>query len=531
VALVAVLLALWAGQGSPVPLPAPAPAPSSAPATALPVDIDGNLVLVDEVYLAALDLPAPVSADPATARSVERQLLAFLRRAGYALAAVDARPNGGRIEVTVDEGRLSRIVVRGQDVVVTVAVRLQIDLPYDVFNRPQLERLLQRYRGDGARVDYDLVPARAVRHSGLQVNPLALVPWSAPLPAASKYELHVEFTGVEERGGFTLVAGIDPDSIRVGGVLSGVSALLSGDLWELEAQVGANFFEDLDRQADEFHFSRALVDARWLAPTIGPARLRPTLRVREDLLRRQRQDLGVETYWWNRLEGAIGLSLVPWAGIELTAEAGAQQRDLFAIDQMPDGEDTVEVRGTSSLRAFTAFVGRLDLEPTRLRMDRRHRIDLDARYFPALGHRAFWQMEAQYRKVIEFGWNDLWLRGAAGAVGGGYGIADAIPMTGRYLRGVYGHAFYLDRAAAAAIEYRLSLTRDIFKVGVFHEVAVFREARMAELSDEIRAGNSFGPSFHALVLDALQLDFFYAAGFTSNGDFDHGVSLRILKAF
>jgi hypothetical protein len=529
VALVAILLALWAGQGAPAPAAAAAPAHRSA--TELPVDIEGNLVLVDEVYLAALDLPAPVEADAATAGRVERQLLAFLRRAGYALAAVKARPNGSRIEVTIDEGRLSRIVVRGQDVVATVAVRLQIDLPYDVFNRPQLERLLQRYRGNGSRVGYDLVPGRAVRHSGLQVDPLALVPWSAPLPPASKYELHVEFTGVAERGGFTLVAGIDPDSIRVGGVLSGVSALLSGDLWELEAQVGANFFEDLGRQADEFHFSRALVDARWLAPTIGPARMRPTLRVREDLLRRQRQDLGIETYWWNRLEGAIGVSLVPWAGIELTAEAGAQQRDMFAIEQPPEADVTIPVSGTSTLRAFAALLGRLDLEPERLRVDRRHRIDVDARYFPGLGHRAFWQAEAQYRKVIEFGWNDLWLRGAAGAVGGRYEIADAMPMTGRYLRGVYGHAFYLDRAAAAAFEYRISLTRDIFKVGLFHELAVFREARRTELSDEIRAGNSFGPSFHALVLDALQLDIFYAVGFTLQGDFDHGVSLRIQKAF
>jgi hypothetical protein len=518
VAVVALLLAL-AGQAAPTQ------------AADLPVDIDGNLVLVDEVYLAALDLPAPVVADAATARSVERQLLAFLRRAGYALATVEARPSGRRIAVTIDEGRLSRIVVRGQDVVATVAVRLQIDLPYDVFNRPQLERLLERYRGDGAQVDWELMPARAVRHAGLQVDPLALVPWSQPLPPASKYELHVEFTGVADRGGLTLVAGIDPDSIRVGGVLTGVSALLDHDRWELEAQVGANFFEDLGRQADELHFSRALTDARWLAPPIGPALLRPTLRVREDLLRRQRQDLGVETYWWNRLEGAIGLSLVPWKGIELTAEAGAQQRDLFAIDQPPDLEETVPVGPTSSLRAFAAVLGRLDFEPELLRVDRRHRFEMDARYFPAFGHRAFWQAEAQYRRVIEFGWNDLWLRGAAGAVGGRYGVADAMPMTGRYLRGVYGHEFYLDRAASAAIEYRLSLTRDVFKVGLFHELAVFREARRVELSDEFRAGNSFGPSFHALVLDVLQFDLFYAAGFTLEGDFDHGVSLRIQKAF
>lgn len=496
------------------------------------LDLEGNVVLVDEVYLAVLDLPAEAGPNAETARTVERQLLSFLRRAGYALASVDAVVTGGRIRVTIDEGRLATIVVRGRDTVTTLAVRLGIKLPYDVFNRPQLERMLDPYRSGGARVTYALVPVRTVHHIGPQVDPLQLLPGSEPQPARGAYELRIEFTGTSGRGGFTVVAGIDPDSIRAGGGYARPSFLFAGDRLELQTQVGANYFEDLERQTDELHFSRAFFDGRWLSPTILGDVLRPTLRVREDLLRRQRQDLRVQTYWWNRLEGALGLTVEPWDGTQITVEGGAQQRDLFAVDQLDDTPDIPRVEPSSTLLGFVGLSARIFFEPDQLRLDRRHRFDFDARRYGAFSSESFWTLDAEYKKVFEFGWNDLWLRATIGGVASNYGVADAVPMTGRYLRGVFGHSVYLDQAAALGLAYRFSLSRDVFKIGVFHEAAVFREARSPNPTHDRRVANSFGPSFHALVMDVLQFNLYYAAGFMSDGgEFDHGVSLQLEKAF
>jgi hypothetical protein len=495
------------------------------------LDIEGNLVLVDEVYLAVLDLPAEARPNPETARSVKRQLLSFLRRAGYALASVDAVATGGRIRVTIDEGRLATIVVRGRDTVSTLAVRLGIKLPWDVFNRPQLERMLEPYRNEGARVTYALVPVRAVNHVGPQVDPLQLLPGSEPQPERGAYELRIEFTGTPRSGGVTVVAGIDPDSIRGGVGYSLPSVVLADDRLELQTQAGANYFEDLERETDELHFSRAFVQGRWLSPTVLGDLLRPTLRVREDLLRRQRQDLLVETYWWNRLEGALGLTVEPWNGTQLTAEVGVQQRDLFAVDQLEGTPDIPRVEPSSTLLGFAGLSGRIVFDPDELRLDRRHRFEFDVRRYGGTGSRSFWSFDAEYKKVFAFGWNDLFLRGTVGGVASNYGIADAVPMTGHFLRGVFGHTVYLDQAAALGLEYRLSLLRDVFKVGVFHEGAVFREDRVANPTHDYSVGNSFGPSFHALVMDVLQFNLYYAVGFTSEGDFDHGVSLQLEKAF
>jgi hypothetical protein len=508
-------------------LASPDPARAAGPDL---IDIDGNLVLVDEVYLTVVELPPDAQASARTAEEVARQILVFLRRAGYALARVEARVSGGRILVTVDEGRLSKIVVKGRDVVSSLAVRFQIVLPYDVFNRPQLERLLAGFRRDGVTVGYQLVPTREVDHIGPQVDPLTLLPGSQSQAPQGEYDLHIEFVGSSRGSRLTLVAGIDPDSIRAGGELTRFSSILDGDRAELEAQVGANYFEDLRRQADELKFSRVFGDARWIAPAIAFETLRLSLRIREDLVRRQRKDLLVERYWWNRLEGALGLAFEPWLGMNLTLELGAQQRNLFAITQLDDAA-IPPVEPSSDLLGFVALTGRMVFDPERLRVDRRQRIQFDARQFMGSGRSPFWLVDAEYKRVFEFGWNDLWVRSAVGGVAGDFEIADALPMTGRYLRSVFGNQLYLDRAAALVFDYRLSLKRDIFKVGLFHEAAVFREAPGPTSDRTFSAGNSFGPSFHVLVLDVLQLDVSYAFGLLLDGSFDYGLSLRLEKAF
>jgi hypothetical protein len=493
------------------------------------LDIEGNVVLVDEVYLAVVELADDREATATTAHDVAQQILDFLRRAGYTLAKVEATVVGDRILVTLDEGRLARIVVKGRNVASSLAVRLNVELPYNVFNKPQLERTLRRYQRGDAAVRYTLVPVSKVDHEGLQIDPLALLAGGSDTPTLlGAYELHLDFAGGKPGTRLSVVAGVDPDSIRGGGELKGSSGIIDRDRWEAEVQVGANYFEDLRRQADELKFSRVFGDGRWLTPPFVAGTIRASLRVREDLIRRQRKDLLVESYWWNRLEGAAGFALEPRRGFDLAVELGAQQRDLFAVSQLQE-PGTTAVGSSSDLVWFFAMTGRLVFDPDRVRVDRRHRISLDVRQFMDVGSKPFWQLDASYRRVFEFGWNELWLRSTIAGVGGNYGIADAIPM--RFLRGVFGSEFYLDRAATVVLDYRFSLQRDVFKVGVFHELAVFRDAARSPSRGDVHVGNSFGPSFHALVLDTFQFDLSYAVGFLRDGSFDHGTSLHLEKAF
>src|SRR5512140_495958 len=103
----------------------------------------GNVALVEDVYRAALDLPASTSATPANARSVASRLRRFLHKAGYSLATVQAQVQGDQIAVQIDEGRLDKVIFLGGGAFETLRLRLDLHLHQDVFNKPELERQLK----------------------------------------------------------------------------------------------------------------------------------------------------------------------------------------------------------------------------------------------------------------------------------------------------------------------------------------------------------------------------------------------------
>ena len=72
---------------------ASAPRPLHA-ADTLDLRFAGNLVLPDAVYRAILEIPDGADASAATAKVLQAQLQAFLKRSGYTLARVAVEPDG-----------------------------------------------------------------------------------------------------------------------------------------------------------------------------------------------------------------------------------------------------------------------------------------------------------------------------------------------------------------------------------------------------------------------------------------------------
>ncbi|HYI02508.1 MAG TPA: hypothetical protein VD972_41610, partial [Hyalangium sp.] len=191
-----------------------------------PVVFSGNLVLNDEVYLAVLDLPPDFVPDKSGAALVRTRVLSFLRRAGYELARVETAVDGNRILVDIDEGRVEKIILRGQSSLRTVQVLLGLSLPHNIFNRPYLERQLLALRADtGVELErFELVHTSEVPHLGPQVEDLGPIVDDIgrfvghPLiPPRADYELHILFRRREWATGAGVVAGLSGvDGLRLG---------------------------------------------------------------------------------------------------------------------------------------------------------------------------------------------------------------------------------------------------------------------------------------------------------------------------
>src|SRR5207237_4377723 len=159
----------------------------------VPIDFRGNVLFNEFLYRSLLDLPKNSLPDLATARLVARRLARFLHDAGYVLATVRARADGGRIHVDVDEGQLDKVIFLGEGAFETLRLKLELSLPFSVFNRPLLEQQLKRIAERHQLQDfaYELVPVEDSRTAIPQLDELEALQALPFVKAGRPYELRI----------------------------------------------------------------------------------------------------------------------------------------------------------------------------------------------------------------------------------------------------------------------------------------------------------------------------------------------------
>jgi hypothetical protein len=517
--------------------------------------IHGNEVMADEVYLAVLDLPPDAVADLATAVNVREQLLAFLTRAGYELAQVHVTVVGHALDVDIDEGQVEKIVFRGKLSFQTLQLKLALVLPHDVFNRPQLDRELKRLSAAYhiEKVWYELIPTQHVEHIGPQLEQLPEIQGLELVHARRRYELHVFFAEHEWSTG----AGLDvrsgyPDGVELGLFYQGEHLLLADDRWKVAISAGGNLRNHIPDQGFYLTPSRLFGEAKWYSPDIHGIG-RPLVWLRAEGVGRQRQDLDIENYYHELFEGSLNFQWQFARGLTLSLGGGTQFRRIFGAcfarpissdftcyhslaqvvaalpqDQVAPPLPAEANTKITAIRSFVLLHTDLVFDPSEERWDRQHTLTAEARDYIRLTQTHYAEVRAAYRKVWSIGWHDVWLRARGAYLDGDVFFHDEEPL-GRHVRGVFGTE-YVQHAASLSGEFRFSITRDVFKVSFFHDVAAYGHLdRYTTVLDPVShqpvpaarpeipaVADSFGAGFHALVQGMIQVDIYLAFGFASH---------------
>ncbi len=494
--------------------------------------IRGNYAIIDEVYLAVIDLPKGAKANQSTANLIQQQLLRFLHRSGYVLARVKARPERGKIFINIDEGRLEKVVFLGSGSLKTLRLKLDFNLPHHIYNRPYLVRQLQLLKKNHGfqKISYRLKPFQQMDHNGIQFEQLGSIQGHEIIPPQGRYELHIRLGNRSWGTGYGIDMEYDfPDGLIGGVQYKGEKLFISEDRFWIGARLGAKIRKKLISGDSYLTISRVTGELRWYTPVLIGDSFRPFLWLESDLASRQRGDLMVEIYYRERIAASVNLSHEPLSGFSVSLGGGAWARMIFGIEQL-EGTDT-QVDESFHFEPFVAARTELNFDPEILRKDRHHELTLEARHYWVQNRPSFSRANLDYQKIFSLGWHDVWLRLRGTYIWGEVFFDDEQHVGGRYLRGVFGH-IYTDRVAGMMLELRLSLARDLFKVSLFHDLAGFNHLhRSAEEGDHLHFGNSFGIGFHALILDTFQLDIYYALGFASDENLNHGLSTSLKKVF
>jgi hypothetical protein len=503
----------------------------------LALHIEGTKVLPPEVYFDLIKLPEHARPNEATAKEVQKQLLEYLLRTGFELATVTATVTDDGIDLEIDEGQIERVLFLGKLSFQQVRFKLALLLPNDVFNRPLLDRQVRELSASMhlPGVHWELVRTSEVVHLGPQVTQLPAqldlaLQGDQVIHERRPYEVHILFPEGTGSG-----LGIDVHSDYVNGLELGVNylkrdLLLDGDRAYLGASGGVGARARLDTEKLYAHFSRGVVELRYDSfPVLG--HLRPNVWGQGEWVARQRPDLQLENY--NALTGAaaLQLELEVRQGFHFLVGTGVEWRRLFGFSGTSAGPLSADVVDADRRRPFLRVTHESVVDPSVLRWERRHTLESELRlYFPLSSQPLFAWVDVRYQFVRSFGWHDLWVKSRGHLAWGDVSFHDEVSV-GEFDRGLFG-AQFVSSALNLQLEYRFSITRDVLKVSLFHDLALFavRPVR-GETALLPQLANGFGPGVHFLAQDMFQLDMYLAFGFRRLGVFGAAFSMQFQKAF
>src|SRR5205814_10427163 len=88
------------------------------------------------------------------------------------------------------------------------------------------------------------------------------------------------------------------------------------------------------------------------------------------------------------------------------------------------------------------------------------------------------------------------------------------------LHGAFGAIDFARRLASTAVELRYSLLRDVLKIGLFYDQALFGALNRTTRTESVNAAGAGGPAVHLLLADQFQIDAYLGVARKSVGSTD-----------
>ncbi|MFO0728704.1 MAG: hypothetical protein U1E65_33310 [Myxococcota bacterium] len=539
--------------------------PSLAAADVWSTEFRGNLALSSEVYrtvlaLAAADVPpgglepvltgtvtppipdprdVVVGPDPVLLREASRTeeiISDFLLASGYDLAEVKATVEGGHVVVNIDEGRLDKIIFVGQSVFRSLELQLTLGLPGRVYNRPLVERRLEEIRETFGikRTHYEVAPVQRDEDPAFDFKNPPLIKGLKFDSRGQPHELHIYLEYEDRSTGLILNLGLGPpDGLAMIGDYTFEDVFLKDARLALSATFGLRVTDLIDNNVDRVPLSRARFAASWYTPSFVSEHLRGFLALEADLKGRVRTDIGLNTYFDLPLRASVNLEFHNKEALSFSLGGGVEQGFLFRVKEIAGATIPTEVSSTPDkrLRPMLTLNAHFQLNPSELRKDRANDLNLSAVVYPEIVAKgALGQVKIRFRYTKLLGFDEFRLRATGSVLLGQEVYYEQFPMSEYLLRAAYLD-IWASRATGLGMEYRIALSRDFFKIGIFNDVAVAHG--IYPDNSAVHVFESFGLSMHLLLFDSFQLDAFGGVGF-SNLAAQHvalGTSIILSQAF
>jgi hypothetical protein len=346
-----------------------------------------------------------------------------------------------------------------------------------------------------------------------------------------RYELHILVaTSPWSRGLSPEVSLESPEGLGVGGQYRDQDLFVPDDRWEVRARVAGAVRQHLDSDESRPVLTRVLGQAQWLSPPVLTPSLRPAVTVRADLLSLQRPDLRLDSFHQATFSASFDASVFRPRGM-LAVGVGVERRFLLSLVKASGANPLIDETPRAQTRPYVEAIGEIVFNPGELRTDRKNVLDFEARGYTGStsSDKALW-LRGAYQRRFPFGWHELWwqIRGTMRAGGVLFPDEESI---GGFLHGAFGVSDFARKLASTGLEFRYSLLRDVFKLGVFYNQVLFGAIDRTTDTESLKSAGAGGPTLHLLLADEFQIDAYLAVGWKTDGTTDYGPSLVLRQVY
>lgn len=503
--------------------------PRSAAAAEPSVQITGTKVLAAEFAQDAAGLP------PQGAAHLERwasrataRILAAYNANGYTFARAwfDVTPDG-TVRIDIDEGRMSGMVFLGVSPQQALFFRLDVVLPHDVFHLPTLQHGLNEIK-----TKYTMESI-----NWAVVDREELIPNALDQPVALR-ALRVSISRADSHG-WKIQADLDPTFGFVPSVGYRKSSLMvDRDRLEVGLAIGVPWRRYLMDTQPRFTWVYGELWGRYRMRPFAQGRLTPSFEALGTLSRYSRGDLGLDTYLAAQWATYANLSVHVVRGLlSMTFGVGLGDIEVFAVTRLPSPDPASPPPATpapvppperSRLRYLFRFMADLDPDPDLPDGGRKRNLHVQAELAVPNSGDVLLALSLEGRYEFSFGYHDLLFRTRGVYLLGTVLFWDDQSLAGDCQRVFFGDRYRIREAAQLEVAARFGLWKDKIKLGVFHDLSVFRDRTRPGRPTAI--ANGFGPSMHFLIYDQFRLDLYYGFGWAPSG-FDHNISLALQSTF
>jgi hypothetical protein len=510
--------------------------PASHPRADQRKTASAGIELVGNKLISAKTLRAQIGREPAEIglswmRAAQKGVLGYYRSRGYTKARCwiverDPAQKPGtkehkrrhRYTLHIDEGKLHAIHYVGAGTLRVLILQFELYLPEKVFHQKTLQdalaRIKKRYRLRDAYFRVEPL------YPGFRAPDGSLVP---------RRKLRVYFVSSQAVGWGLGVALSSTWGFVPHLSLAKPALFAKEDRLSARIAVAFPYRAYLFDESPSFRWVHGLLRLRYrFSPLWGIA---PVLQSEASLSRLQRVDLGLDGYLLGRTHALTTARFALARRFSAEVGVGYSRYDVVDIALTEEAKAAASPPSQKSRHLGGVIVkvdSRFALGERALNQGMQSGLQLAVSLEYASMDVWLTELFARFRNVLSFGdYHALLIEAQGMAQLGKVNFWNESPLS-RFNRTFFDNRFWVREAMSLSLDLRISLKRDLIKIGVFHDVVLFGDRRRGP----VKAGlaNAFGPGLHFLLFDAFALDIQYAFGFSAEG-FDHNFIVSMKRVF